>query len=409
MRRTSGDETQGDYSAVVTLPRGSAPGVWRGEIGSLTDALGNSVNVDLTAQFGAAARVTNNATLWDSQPPRVKSFSITPAAFDTSTGSQTLTVTAEVTDDMTGPHFLQVALMPLLGSQRSWANLVLTSGDALDGTYTGTLSLPKGAKEGVWSPYFSLMDVVGNGAEYDPKKLGEFLPAGEGSVLVNTADARQVTVDCDWFLRGEGSLVKFPAGTVITRRDGGSFAVYRMTAQPFTLDESVPTTDIDGKPVATLRLGIPGLNLSFSQPVSVTLDVDPRLDGYRLQIQSLTEDGDAWANEEVADVTAGHNITFTVDHATRFAASVRAADFRKIAPRSGRRKATLVTITGRGFGQTRGTSSVRFGSTRCTRYLDWSPTRIRCYVPAKAHRGRVGVTVRIKGLTSTARTFTVKR
>jgi hypothetical protein len=138
------------------------------------------------------------------------------------------------------------------------------------------------------------------------------------------------------------------------------------------------------------------------------MDVGGEYDGYRLQIESLTEGGDSWANEKVVDVTAGH-VTFTVGHATRFAASLKAATVAKLSPRAGRRRATLVTITGRGFGKTRGAGTVRFGATRCTRYLDWSPTRIQCYVPAKAHIGSVNVTVRTQGLTSAARRFTVKR
>ena len=409
LQLVSGDATHGDYTGVVTLHRGSQPGVWKAEIDSLGDSLGNAANVDLVNQFGAAAQVTNDATTWDSQPPRVRSFSISPAEFDTESGSRTLTVTARVTDDLTGVQWFQVTLMPLLNSQRSYTYPVLMSGDATDGVYRGTFTLPRGAKEGLWSPYIAVQDGVGNGVGYGPDDLSALFPDAEGLVLANTASAQTVTVDCDWFLRGTGSLIKFPAGTVITRLGGGSFAVYRMTAQPFSLDGSVATTDLDGVPLATLRMGIPGLDLSFSQPVSVTMDVGDAYDGYRLQIQSLTEGGDAWANEKVADVTAGH-ITFTVNHATRFAASLKAASITKLAPATGRRKATLVTITGHGFGESRGTSVVRFGGTRCTRFLGWSPERILCYVPARAHFGRLGVSVSIEGLlVSAAGRFTVKR
>ena len=141
--------------------------------------------------------------------------------------------------------------------------------------------------------------------------------------------------------------------------------------------------------MATLRLGIPGLGLSFSRPVAVSLLVGAKYDGYRLAVQSLTEGAEVWADEKAADVADGR-CRFTVDHATRFAASLAPPSPRRLAPASARRGATL-TIVGKGFGKRRGASRVLVGSTPCARYLSWSPTRITCKVPAKARPGRLKV------------------
>ena len=46
-----------------------------------------------------------------------------------------------------------------------------------------------------------------------------------------------------------------------------------------------------------------------------------------------------------------------------------------------------VTITGSGFGASRGTSYAAFESTQATQYLEWTDTRIRCRVPAGALSG----------------------
>jgi hypothetical protein len=80
----------------------------------------------------------------------------------------------------------------------------------------------------------------------------------------------------------------------------------------------------------------------------------------------------------------------------------------KVSPTSGRRGAT-VTITGKGFGRTRGASVVTFGSVKCTRYISWSSTAIRCRVPATAAFGARAVKVVLKSRASNAKFFTVKR
>ncbi|MBU1671813.1 MAG: IPT/TIG domain-containing protein [Actinobacteria bacterium] len=61
-----------------------------------------------------------------------------------------------------------------------------------------------------------------------------------------------------------------------------------------------------------------------------------------------------------------------------------------ISPTSGR-AGTIVTITGRDFAKTRGSSYVEFGNTRVSAYVSWSDTRIKVRVPAGAGSGPVTV------------------
>jgi len=79
----------------------------------------------------------------------------------------------------------------------------------------------------------------------------------------------------------------------------------------------------------------------------------------------------------------------------------------KLAPASGKRGVT-VTITGTGFGTKHGTSFVKFGAGKCTKYVSWSATSIRCKVPAKAKLGTLKVEVTTSGGTSNAKSFKVK-
>jgi photosystem II stability/assembly factor-like uncharacterized protein len=80
----------------------------------------------------------------------------------------------------------------------------------------------------------------------------------------------------------------------------------------------------------------------------------------------------------------------------------------KLKPTSGKRGAT-VTMTGASFGATRGTSSVRFGSKACTKYVTWSDGQITCQVPSAAVLGKVKVTVTTAAGASNAMSFTVRR
>jgi hypothetical protein len=80
----------------------------------------------------------------------------------------------------------------------------------------------------------------------------------------------------------------------------------------------------------------------------------------------------------------------------------------KIKPVSGKRGAT-VTITGTNFGALKSaTSSVKFGSKTCTKYVSWNATQIKCKVPTTAKYGAVKVTVKTAAGTSNAKSFTVK-
>ena len=287
------------------------------------------------------------------------------------------------------------------------------SGDDRNGVYTCTVTLPKGSKEGVWQVTgLWLGDKVGNFANLGVGDLNTILTGAEGLLMANTATAQQVTIEREWTISTAMTSVTFPTGTVVTRADTGRFAFYEMAAQEFALDDSVPTTDLDGTPLAALQFGIPGLSLTFSQPVAVSMEVGSAYNGYRLSIQSLTEGGAAWANETTCTVVNGR-IQFTVNHATKFVANLTKASVpkpsvTKLTPTKARRGAT-VTITGKNFGKKRGRSVVKFGGKTCIKYVSWSSTLIKCRVPTEAKLGRLLVKVTTAAGTSNGRILTVKR
>lgn len=269
-------------------------------------------------------------TAEDLTPPQVTAFSITPTEINTGSQDQLLTLNITLTDDLSGVSTwydegghgnVQVRMRPLIGTQMvDFWNLNRVSGDALNGTYTATATVPAYAKVGVWQvEYLYLADKIGNTQYLYADDLISLLPGAQGISIVNTAEANSVTIEREWILSSANTSVTFPANTIVTRQEGGSFAFYRMVSQEFNLD-GLPTTDLTGIPIGTVRFGIPGLNLDFSKNVAVDLSVDPAYNGYTLFIQSLEENGQAWANEETGTVSNGI-LSFTVNHATYFAAN----------------------------------------------------------------------------------------
>jgi hypothetical protein len=417
--RVSGDGLNGVYAGTAAVPKGSIGGLWRVSWLQLVDMLGNRADLTwqtLEARFGAGcASVTNAASSSDSAPPQITSFSLAPLEIDTASADQSLTVTMTLTDDRSGVACLSdpythggvfVRLTPLVGTQAVDIAVRRVSGDGLNGVYTGTAVVPKGSKEGIWEvSWLSLVDMLGNRQDLNADALAAMLPSAQGVLIANTAEAHRVTIDRQWTISTARTSVTFPAGTVVTRQDNGSFAFYRMASSEFSLDDSTPTTDLYGVPLATLRFGIPGLDLAFDRPVTVSMSVATKYEGFRLRIEALSEGAAAWANETVCEVVNGR-CTFTVDHATRFVASGVKPRLSALSPAKARRGAT-VTIIGQDFGKKRGV--VTFGTRRCNKLLSWSNTRVKCRVPATTKLGKVSVKVTTAIGTSNAKRLSVKR
>jgi hypothetical protein len=109
----------------------------------------------------------------DVEAPQLRSLSWTPSSVNSSTGAQTITVTARITDDMSGAN------QPQLGFQQAnsggnipvnWSGRI--SGTALDGVWQGTVDVPMYSPSGVYViNIFVLYDDVGNQRIYYPSDL----------------------------------------------------------------------------------------------------------------------------------------------------------------------------------------------------------------------------------------------
>ena len=104
----------------------------------------------------------------DTTPPEIHSMSVSPTSVDVTNGPATVTVTATITDDLSGvcsgsdsgcPFETQMGMASPSGNQ-TVANVFYSSGGD---QYTETLTIPQYAEGGSWAPYYvELDDKAGN-------------------------------------------------------------------------------------------------------------------------------------------------------------------------------------------------------------------------------------------------------
>jgi subtilisin-like proprotein convertase family protein len=170
----SGDASDGTYEWSMTLPSGSENGVWTLQYVMPTDKVGNRATLNTGALAAAGFPTTFSQTgAGDATPPVLRDLSFAPASVDTSTGPKTITVRARLTDagvGVAGEGYnrgaTEARFQSPSGNQIVDAILYkLVSGDAFDGTYEWTMTVPAGAESGTWTlQYVAPTDKVGNRA-----------------------------------------------------------------------------------------------------------------------------------------------------------------------------------------------------------------------------------------------------
>ena len=120
--------------------------------------------------------------------------------------------------------------------------------------------------------------------------------ADPATVLV---DSLQVNEDVTITIPGSGGTsVTLPAGTVITKTDGGTFDANDMTASQVALNALSgfgANTVVEG----ALQWGVPNLGLTFSQPITIHIFVGTDLNGRTLTVARSTGMSSGWTTDGI--------------------------------------------------------------------------------------------------------------
>lgn len=113
---------------------------------------------------------------------------------------------------------------------------------------------------------------------------------------VRTATAVNLTIPMQ--SGGSNSTVDLPAGTKMTRADGGKIDTDAMKAA-YTEPSSLAGTG--GRIIqGALEFGLPGICLNFSKAASVTMAVGPDLDGMKLHVLRSASGQSSWSDEGIS-------------------------------------------------------------------------------------------------------------
>ena len=113
---------------------------------------------------------------------------MTPTSVDTSGADQTLSFSVDATDDLSGIRASDswVSVRGPDGIERVWTDLSKVSGTDVDGTFTGSVALPRYSPQGQYTLALKLVDQAGNERIYESSELidgamtGSFSQTGIG-------------------------------------------------------------------------------------------------------------------------------------------------------------------------------------------------------------------------------------
>jgi hypothetical protein len=165
----SGTDLDATFEATGTIPQFSEAGIWTLEFLYLEDDAGNQTNLfaaDL-AGLGFANSFEVSGPAPDEQPPELTGLSISPPDVDVDLVGRPVTVTIQVTDDLSGvlegAKWAEFSSPSGRDTVRFDFGSPLPGGDATAAAFEATTTVPRRSEPGTWTlDFVSLADDTGN-------------------------------------------------------------------------------------------------------------------------------------------------------------------------------------------------------------------------------------------------------
>ena len=254
------DYSSNSVNAVVscTIPQFSQAGPWQPLV-TLTPASGipllfggtNSGRPHLLSTSQLPALTVNNSGTSDIAAPVLTAFSISPLTANVNNGPVPITISATITDATSGIDRVEVWLYHPFNSAFDYQLPVsLTSGTLTNGTWTGTVFLPKEYPSETYSVNVLLWDRALNASAYGAYSTSQ-TPGGDVSLVVNGGGAY-------WHWAYE--TIKPFSNLVDLTEDANGDGIDNLTCYAFGLDPLVFRT---ATPWPVITLGTAPASLSI--------------------------------------------------------------------------------------------------------------------------------------------------
>ena len=192
-------------------------------------------------------------------------------------------------------------------------NQPYTSGTEIGANGTYTLTVTNDQNTSV-SATFTLI-ISKTVTDPTPEDIEEDITAGIISVSGTNTEATSATINTNYTLQTGSYQYLIPSGTTITPTSG----TMDITALAVS-DISQTIQEQNSNSKGAIKIGIPNKNVTFSQNITVTLDISSDYNNKTLAIYSRPDNGETWTNETTCLVTDGQ-CSFTTDHATEYTAN----------------------------------------------------------------------------------------
>jgi uncharacterized protein YjdB len=183
-----GSTSDGTWSCTITLPVGADPGTWK--ILVLVSDAGFSSKTYAAADLSAIPAPSTFAVTssHDVKPPVFLSLTA-PANVSVASGAQTVTVSANLTDNISGTASFDFVLTSPTGRQLGCSSNAPASGTTLNGTWTCSFTMPADAEAGSWKITVRATDRAFQYQTYGPQPDGTTniaFPAGYPTTITVT-------------------------------------------------------------------------------------------------------------------------------------------------------------------------------------------------------------------------------
>jgi len=139
-----------------------------------------------------------------------------------------------------------------------------------------------------------------------------------GADPLNTSKA---TFNVAYVMQSSVLSANIPAGTEVTRTGGGNLDITTLSSQDVTAQYNNLSEGYDAPGI--IHFGIPNLNLTFSNPITLSINVGSQNEGKKFNVYYKNEGESAWTVQTTCNVTGGL-CSFTTSHATDFSSGEKA-------------------------------------------------------------------------------------